>query len=264
MRLACALVAGLAYARCGVDVDQLLGDFEREDRLDDRHRLAHGRGADLGLLELLPEASQPLRRQLPDAVAAEPGHDVVHPGPGVEVARRLREVRLRVQCPIGLDELAERDVVRDRGVTELLAPDPVGLEGCGVALAVKRSAAPLSALSPAELPLAVGLAADVHQSWPASIACRRSQLPGSVGWPGFRGRERGAFGSRARGVGRRVGVWSQPVILGDLDQQAARHRLERLQVAARGQQASRAFGLTSERVANRLSVDDPPDAFDMP
>lgn len=64
--------------------------------------------------------------------------------------------------PVGLDELAERDVVRDRGMTELFAPDPLGLECCGVALAVKRAAAPLSALPRAELPLAVGLAADVQ------------------------------------------------------------------------------------------------------
>ena len=67
-----------------------------------------------------------------------------------------------MQAPVGFDELAERNVVRDSGVTELLASNPVGFESDRVTLAVKRARPPAAALPPTQLPPAVRLAAQIH------------------------------------------------------------------------------------------------------
>jgi len=179
------------------------------DRIDlhDPHAPEDGRLAYASALELFTEAGEAFGCELPGGVVAEAGHDVVDPRELVEVARRFREVRDGVQPPVDLDEFAQGDVVGDRCLSELAAALEMGGELLGVAFSVKRAAAFAAGFSPAQLPAAVGLLAQVHQL-PPSIAVRRAKLPGSVSFA--RARWRG-FGSGLWEVSGswRLGVCSQ-------------------------------------------------------
>ena len=93
MRLTGAFIPRLPHCCGGVELDELLGDGEREDRLQDRHYLSHCRDAGSTALELLAEPSEPSRRQLAHAVVAEPRDDVVRECSPVEVAGGRRQVR---------------------------------------------------------------------------------------------------------------------------------------------------------------------------
>jgi hypothetical protein len=162
VRLAGAFVARLADRRGGVVLDELLGDREPQDRLNDRERLAGRGGPDAASLQLLSEARQPLRSHLAHAVVTKAGQDVVGPGAEVEVPRGRREVRHGVQAPLRLHELAQRHVVRDGRLAELLAPALIGDEADGVALAIERPTAAAGSFAPTDLPASVRLSMHIH------------------------------------------------------------------------------------------------------
>ena len=100
----------------------------------------------------------------------------------VEIARRLSEVRDRVQPPVRLDELAKRHVVGDRGLPKLLTAAPIGLEFLSVPLAVERAApraAPPSRQRSSQLPFGLRCRS-LRQPLSSSLAAPPRRLPLSL------------------------------------------------------------------------------------
>ena len=100
---------------------------------------------------------------------------MIRDGSGIEVPGRFGKVWGRVQTPVGLDELAQGDVVWYRGLPELLAPAPINVELLGVLFPVERARGIPPGLAPTQLPLSVCLPSEVHQARPPSIALSSSR-----------------------------------------------------------------------------------------
>jgi hypothetical protein len=145
---------GLAHRRDRVRRDPAPFARPLEHALEQREALANRRRPDTVRLELQAEAVHHVRRQLAQRDRAEPRQDVCVPLHGVDLERRLREVRLGVQPPPLLAEVREQLLagVELRQLAGALLADELGVEGLRVALATEHLRAVAAALAPSHAP----------------------------------------------------------------------------------------------------------------
>jgi hypothetical protein len=155
--------------------------------LEQRQRLADRGGPDAVGLELQAEAVDDVRRQLAQRDRAEARQHVRVPLDRVDLQRRLREVRLRVQPPPLLAEVGER-LLAGIELGELagaLAPHELGIESLGVTLSPEHLRAVAPALAPAHAPddgtVLAFHALDAHDAALPSSARSLRKLPRVAG-----------------------------------------------------------------------------------